>query len=93
MANLGGEEYTTQENEMPPPPPPLRPPQVEVQRQNQINQSLPPRPPIFRGRAHPPISRGKAQLWSQKYSLGDTWTFGQKMTKMSLRHTGIHTCE
>ncbi|KAM1060484.1 hypothetical protein ACFX2B_024859 [Malus domestica] len=62
MANLGGEEYTTQENEMPPPPPPLRPPQVEVQRQNQINQSLPPRPPIFRGRAQPSTSRGRVQV-------------------------------
>ncbi|CAN6677816.1 unnamed protein product [Malus baccata var. baccata] len=32
-------------------------------------------------------------LWSQKYSLGDTWTFGQKRTKIPSRHTGFPTRE
>ncbi|KAM1807616.1 hypothetical protein ACFX11_030596 [Malus domestica] len=58
MANLGGEENTTQENEMPPPPP--RPPQVQVQQRQ--NQSLPPRPSIVRGRAQPSTLRGRAQV-------------------------------
>ncbi|TQD98681.1 hypothetical protein C1H46_015738 [Malus baccata] len=68
MANLGGEDNTTQENEMPPPPP--RPPQVQVQQRQ--NQSLPPRPrpPIVRGRAQPSISREKITSANKKGPKG-----------------------
>ncbi|KAM1100543.1 hypothetical protein ACFX15_006761 [Malus domestica] len=68
MANLGGEENTTQENEMPPPPP--RPPQVQAQQRQ--NQSLPPRPrpPIVRGRAQPSTSRGKLQVPTRRGRRG-----------------------